>query len=133
MRRVKKEEVKLDHWIKPDGLAYCLDCWAAWMLSDDRDLSASRMRLHGGADDRGHEGYEHDVYAEQRKADFKIGEATNAMIDGLKPAHRWAIYRRCNITTQWSFRQLDFTQVLVDAEEVLGQKLRQNIATATLF
>jgi hypothetical protein len=135
MRRVKKEEVKLEYWVKPDGLDYCLECWAAWMLSDDRDLSASRMKLHGGAadDDEEREGFERNVHEEQRLADHKIGAATNAMIEDLKPAHKWAIYRRCGITTQWKFPLLDFTEVLVIAQENLESRLRKNIVTGTLF
>src|SRR5690349_1274664 len=91
--RVRKEDVQVDRWSKPDGLAYCLDCWKDWMLSDDRDLSASRMKLGAGSEeDQDRAGYESDPYADQRAADMRIGEATGAMIEGLKPAWRWAIY-----------------------------------------
>jgi hypothetical protein len=136
MRVVKKNEIKTDTFIQPDGLAICLDCWKSWMLTDDRDLSASRMKLHGGADDdkdRERRGYESDPYEEQRKADMRVGEATNAMIDSLKPAWRWAIYRKCGITTVWNFPALDWMSVIQQAEAELEQKLRRNIATATQF
>ena len=132
LRRVKKEESISTAFVKPDGLATCLDCWKTWMLSDDRDLSASRMKLGGGADEEP-VGYESDVYAEQRKADIAVGAATGAMIDSLKPAWRWAIYKKCSISTQWKFPQLNFLDVLAAAEADLENKLRKNIATATQF
>jgi hypothetical protein len=136
MRRVRKEEVQIDAWVKPDGLNVCLECWKDWMLSDDRDLSASRMQLRGGAeddDDQARAGYDSDPYAEQRKADYKIGEATGAMIEGMKPAWRWAIYMKCSVATQWKFPQLDYLTVLAEAETCLTEKLKKNIATAIQF
>lgn len=133
MRRVRKEEVQPYLAQKPDGLRYCLDCWKDWMLSDDRDLSAARMKLRSRDENDRESGYESNPFDDQRKADMKIGEATNAMIDDLKPAWRWSLYRMCGITTQWRFPQLDFTLVVVDAENALREKLQKNIDTATLF
>jgi hypothetical protein len=134
MRRVRKEEVQRETWTKPDGLVHCLECWKSWMLSDDRDLSASRMRLHAGdAQDGTSGGYDSNPYDEQRKADYKVGEATGAMIEDMKPAWRWALYKKCGITTQWKFPLLDFMVVLIDAQADLEKKLRNNIATATFF
>ncbi|HEV2612525.1 MAG TPA: hypothetical protein VGU61_19845 [Noviherbaspirillum sp.] len=140
MRRVRKEEVQIDRFVKPDALDYCLECWARVMQKDDRDLSASRMRLDDTGDplldERGNPikvAYESDPYEEQRKQDMKYGEATGAVIQGMKPAHRWAIYRRCGISTLWKFPLLDFTVVLIEAEQDLRDKLKKNIATATLF
>lgn len=135
--RVRKEDVQVDRWVKPDGLSYCLDCWKDWMLSDDRDLSAARMKLHSPAEERDEDGnpigYESDPYGDQRKADMRIGEATGAMIEDMKPAWRWAIYMKCSIATQWKFPSLNFMDVIQAAEEALTEKLRRNIATATLF
>lgn len=131
LRRVRKEDVQITAEEKPDGLALCLECWKTWMASDDRDLSATRMKLHAPADER--EGYDRDVYAEQRAADMRIGEATGAMIEDMKAAYRWAIYKKCGISTLWRFPQLDWMTVAVDAMVELENRLRKNIATATLF
>jgi hypothetical protein len=133
LRRVRKQDVQIQPFHNPDGLAICLECWKTWMLADDRDLSASRMRLHGGAEDEDREGYERDVYAEQRIADYRIGEATGAMIEDLKPAWRWAIYKKCGVSTVWNFPSVDFLSCLADAQSELERKLRVNIATATQF
>jgi len=132
MRRVQKSVITIDPVIKPDGLAYCLDCWKVWMLSDDRDLSASRMKLHGGQDDDPI-GYESNPYDDQRKADAKIGEATNTAIEDMKACWRWAIYKKCSIATVWNFPRMSFMDVLADAEVDLEKKLKINIATATIF
>lgn len=135
LRRVKRQDVQIQSFQKPDGLTVCLECWKSWMLSDDRDLSASRMRLHGGADDDKDRsaGYESDPYEEQRKADMKIGEATGAMIEDMKAAWRWAIYKKMGISTVWNFPSVDFLSCLADAQAELERKLRVNIATATQF
>src|SRR5688572_8549753 len=99
VRRVRREDVSIHPALKPDGLSICLECWKDWMLSDDRDLSASRMKLGGGApEDEEREGYESDPYLEQRRADMKLGEATGAMIEDLKPCWRWSIYKKCGIS-----------------------------------
>jgi hypothetical protein len=106
------------------------------MLSDDRDLSASRMKLHAGPEERDEDnpiGYESDPYVEQRKADMKVGEATGAIIEDLKPCWRWAIYKSCGISTVWRFDSVDFLSCLADARAELESKLRVHIATATQF
>jgi hypothetical protein len=133
LQRVRKQDAKIETFVKPDGFLTCLECWKTWMLSDDRDLSASRMKLGDGRDDDDHAGYESDVYADQRKADYKIGEATNAMIESMSRIYSWAIYRRCGITTQWNFPNADFIAISEQAEIDLRRKLKLNIATATLF
>jgi hypothetical protein len=135
-RRVKHSEVFTSPAVKPDGLNACLDCWKLFMSSDDRDLSASRMKFigsHADQDAENAEGYTSDPFDEQRKADMKIGEATNAAIDSLKMIYRCAIYKKCGIATVWSFPNSDFMSTLLSAEEQLATKLKNNIATATLF
>lgn len=127
-------KIEVAPYIKPDGLEICLECWKSWMLSDDRDLSASRMKLDGGRDgEDGAQAYEHDIYAEQRQADNKIGAATGAMIDSLKPVHRWAIHRKCGIATVWRFNSSDYTLTAIEATQELEKKLRRNIDTGTVF
>lgn len=132
LRRVRKEDIQPSQFVKPDGLNVCLDCWKIYMAGDDRDLSASRMKLLSGTEEDA-EGYQSDVYAEQRKADMKIGEATDVMIDGLRQVHQWAIYKKCGITTAWKFPSADYLATLEQAEQELTTKLKNNIATATRF
>lgn len=133
MQRVRKAEVQIDTWQKPEGLAYCLDCWKEWMRSDDRDLSVSLMKLHSAPENQEAAGYESNPYDDQRKADMKIGEATGAAIESLKPVSRWAIYKKCGITTQWRFPLIDQMQAMIDACGELEIKLQKNIATANFF
>lgn len=133
LRRIRKEDVTIPPAIKQDGLSVCLECWKLWMQSDDRDLSASRMKLRGREAGELPEGYESDPYAEQRRADMQIGEATGALIEGLKPAHRWAIYKGCGISSVWNFPSVDFPTCLAAAQAELERKLRGHIATATQF
>jgi hypothetical protein len=136
LRRVRKEEVQVTEQPKRDGLSVCLECWRAYMNSDDKALSASRVRLEGGRDeddDKIPEGYESDPYGEQHKADLAIGEATNAMINDLKPAHTWAITKACGFTTVWRFPSVDYLSTISAANAALEEKLRRHIKTATLF
>ncbi len=125
-----------------DGLNVCLDCWRRWMLSDDRDLSASRMKFESrevlpdmlDADGNAIRlAYETNPYDEQMKADNAIGMATGVMIDGLNKWQRWAIHRKCAVINVWDFPKLDYMATLIDAERELEIKLRKNIATATQF
>jgi hypothetical protein len=132
--RVRKDDVQIQPIPKQDGLDVCLECWKLWMGGDDRDLSASRMQLGSGRDgEEMPEGYESNPYDEQRIADMRIGEATGAMIEDLKPVWRWAIYKKCGISTVWNFRSADFLSCLVDGQAELESKLRNHIATATQF
>jgi hypothetical protein len=130
LKRVRKEDVQKETFVKPDGLLRCLDCWKIYMGQDDRDLSASRMQLKAGSELAA---YESDINADQRKHDIRIGEATDAMIDGLPRIHIWAIYRKCSIATVWNFPRAAWIDVLEIAEANLTEKLKKNIATALLF
>lgn len=136
--RVRKEEVYIALAVKQDGLAICLECWKDWMLTDDRDLSAARMQLRGGADkdgddDQDHDGYESDPYSEQRRDDMKVGEATGAMIEDLKPVWRWAIHKKMGVCQVWNFPSANFLSSLEQAQAELERKLRSHIATAMKF
>jgi hypothetical protein len=64
---------------------------------------------------------------------MKIGEATDAMIDSLRALHRWSIYKKCGIASVWKFPSADFMMTLIDAEEELRLKLKNNVATAASF
>lgn len=134
LRRVRKEEFdSAPVFNRQDGLFVCLDCWKQYMLQDDRDLSVSRMQLRRGDKMTDPAGYESDPYYEQHKEDLRIGEATNTMINDLKACWRWAIYRKCSITTVWNFPSVDFLACLEDAQAALESKLRVDITTATQF
>lgn len=130
--RVKNADAYKVSVVKLDGLLDCLECWKLFMQKDDRDLSASRMKLMSARDDDA-QGYERDVYAEQLQADYKIGEAVNTEINDLKAVHAWAIKKKCSITTLWNFPSVNFISALADAEAELEKKLRKNIVTATKF
>lgn len=127
-RRVRKEEVKRDAWVRPDALDECLHCWRIWMGRNDTDLSAKAQRtLRGDGDGFGNS----DTMAARR--DNEIAEATDAMIGGLTTAHRWAIFRKCSIATAWRFPQLDYIVTAQEATAELEKKLRINVATRMLF
>jgi hypothetical protein len=129
-RRVKKEEVKADTWVKPDGLDECLRCWKEWMAGDpDRDLGAKTLRgLMGNSD-----GYGGDPEEQQQASDARIAAATDAMIDSLKRIHIWAIYESLSVGTVWRFPNADLVQVYVEARTALEDKLRKNVCTGVLF
>lgn len=127
--RVRKEDIPEYKPVeKHDGYAICLDCWKTYMSLDDRDLSASRMQLSGEA-----AAYESDPYRDQRRADIKIGEATDAMIDSLKPVESWAIRKKYGVMNVWNFPSADYVSVLLRAEDKLRELLQKNVATAVMF
>ncbi len=130
LRRVRKEEAKIDAWVKPDGLDACLECWKMWMSGDgDRDLGAKTMGgLVGNSD-----GYGLDPDEEQQARDNRIGAATDAMIDSLKRIHIWAIYKSCGVGSVWQFPNADLVIVAEDARTELEAKLRKNVCTGILF
>lgn len=132
-RRIRKEDAQVIAPQKRDGLSVCLSCWRLYMQSEDKALGASRMKLECGTDEDSHYGYESDPYGEQHKADLRIGEATNAMISDLKPAHTWAITKSNGITTVWKFPSVDYIKTLAAAHAALEDKLRRNLSTATQF
>lgn len=131
LRRVRKEDsppaVKQDI----DPLDICLSCWKMVMSGDsDKDLGAKSMRLLSGDGD----GYGNsDPWDSQEKRDREIGDATDAMIDSLKPLHRWAIYKLQGVSTVWMYPNADLLQVGPAALDELRAKLRVNICTRALF
>jgi hypothetical protein len=130
MRRVKKEEVQRDTWVKPDALDLCLDCWVMWMAGDgDKDLGAKGMRLMSGDAD----GYGKDSEEAQQARDNEIGAATDAMIDSLSMLHRWAIYTTCELPAVWDFPRADIFTVGPAARDALTEKLKWNVGTRMLF
>jgi hypothetical protein len=113
----------------PEPVLYCLEVWAAWMGGDyDRDLG-----MQGCRGVSGDEGAGPDVYERQQRADAKIAEAVNAMIDSLSRLHMWAIYASCSVATAWRFPNADLVLVAEEARTELEKKLRKNSCTAVLF
>lgn len=130
MRRVRKEEVQRDTWVKPDPLDFCLDCWHNWMAGDsDKDLGAKTMRMLSGNADA----YGRDPAEQQQQRDNEIGAATDAMIDSLSMLHRWAIYKLCGLSTVWDFPRADLLTVGPAARVALAEKLKRNVCTGVLF
>lgn len=128
MQRVRKQDVKVDTWVKPDAFDFCLECWKTWMCRNDTDLGIQGQKLLNGEGD----GYGNEDTSGMRR-DNEIAAATDAMINSLRALHRWAIYRKCGITTVWSFPSADFISTVESAEGELTTKLRINVATRSLF
>ena len=134
MRRVMKSEVAIDKFTQPDGLEYCIACWKDFMLNDDRDLSASRVTLHGDVSlAESIVAYESDPHGDQRKADMRIGEATASIVEDLPLRLGWAIKKMAGIATVWKFPSLNYMENLISAKVQLELKLRKNIVTAIKF
>lgn len=130
LRRVRKENVKADTWVKHDPLDTCLDCWKRYMHGDpDRDLGAKTMNGLVGEEDA----YGVDPAEKQQARDMRIGAATDAMIDSLKRIHIWAIYELCSIASPWHYPNADILIVGPEAMKELERKLKINVATGILF
>lgn len=126
--RVRKADVRVDTWVKPDGLELCLDQWADWMQFCDTDLGVKNQSTLRGSGD----GYGNDDTGQARR-DREIAMATDAMISDLRSHHRWAIHKLKGLATAWRFPHLNFIEVATEAKKQLETKLRKNVATATLF
>jgi len=131
--RVRKEHIKPDTWIKPDGLDLCMACWKAYMDVDDRDLGYSSLRLQGGEEDLALAASDADPNVKQRLADLKVGAATDAMIDSLSRLHIWAIYKAYGMGQVWSFPNADLATTLAVAKVELEVKLRGNLVACLMF
>jgi len=136
LRRVRRDEMRDTAFTKPDGLDLCLECWKEWMAGDpDRDLGMKTMRGLAGGAEEGEDGAaaRQDVYEAQQAADYRIGAATDAMINSLSRIHVWAIYRSCSIASVWRFPNADMLTAAAEAKGQLTEKLKKNVCTATLF
>ena len=126
--RVRACDVRVDTWVKPDGLEICLDLWVRFMQKSDTDLGVQGQKsLRGEGDGYGNED------TGQARRDNEIGEATDAMIHSLRVHHQWAIRKIKGLASTWRFPQLDYMTTAIDAKEELEKKLRINVATRTLF
>jgi hypothetical protein len=135
--RVARDEVRRDDPFAPqDGLNYCLECWRHWMHTDDRDLSVGTMRIdyiQEGPRRASPAEIEEARLADERRRDMKIGEATGAMIDSLKPIHQWAIYKSVGLSRVYRFDSADYFDHLLLAKLELIEKLKKNVATRFQF
>ncbi len=43
--RVKKDDIKITSFTKPDGMAVCLECWKLYIASGEREGRESMMQL----------------------------------------------------------------------------------------
>jgi len=125
---VKKSEIQATKLNTPDPMDLCLDCWKEWMQHADKDLGYQSQKLLIGEGD----GYGNEDTAQQRR-DNEIAAATHAMIHSLKKHHRWAIYKKCGVSTLWNYPHIDFMTTAIDAMIELEKKLKTNIATRILF
>lgn len=130
LRRVPKGQAKRESRGNQDPFDYCLECWKDWMFGDaDRDLNAKAMGgLIGNID-----GYSCDPYEQQQASETRIAAASDAMIDGLKIIHRWAIYESTGVGTPWKFPRADLIATYADARIELESMLKKNVCTGVLF
>lgn len=120
--------LQVDPWTETDPLDVCLECWKVWMGRHDGDLGVQGQKsLRGDGDGLGNT----DTLGTRR--DNEIAEATDAMIDSLRACDRWAIYQISGFRSVWNFPLLDYMTAAQGALQKLEEKLRENIATRSLF
>lgn len=130
LQRVKKQDVQVDTWVRPDPLDYCLAVWKDWMATaGQRNLGARIMGGLVGESD----GHGQDLHEAQHSHDMQIAAATDAMIDSLDRIHVWAIYASCRIATAWRFPHADLVVTAAAARDELVLKLKKNECTRNLF
>lgn len=105
-----------------DPLTEVLDIYVQWTRRDDM-----------GNQHRNREQDDEYFNASYVQADINTAEAVQTMIWELKEIHRWAINKRCGITTLWRFPHAVFADVLVVAEEALTAKMKEHGATRDYF
>lgn len=123
LRRVRKEEVKGGSFHKPDPLTECLNIWVKWSIPDDFALQHRERTSDNDEKDQ--------PYV---IADLRVGEAVNTMVFDLPRHYRWAIQKRCGVTTSgWNYPHLVYENVLAEAEALLTEKMKKSFATANYF
>jgi len=132
LRRVRKEEVIKTNSQGVDPLEVCLDYWRIWMSFDDRDLDAKTSNICQ-PDRDGYTDQEYDPELAERQQINYYGGAVHACINSLTRLHATAIYRRCGISSVWSFPSANLFEVIPMAEKMLIEKLKKNVATSDFF
>lgn len=123
LRRVRKEDVRVESFHKPDPLTECLNLWVKWTIPDDFALQHRERKGDGDEADQPY-----------LVADMRTGEAVNVMVFDLPRHYRWAIQKRCGISTAcWNYPHLVYADVLAEAEAALTEKMKINFATAHYF
>ncbi|MFZ6690244.1 hypothetical protein [Undibacterium sp. SXout20W] len=121
---VRKIEVR---YVQETPLDFCLDLWVRFCRRDDSSLGwRGRSAL-----------LESDAYADPdqlyERREMQAAEAMDAMIGSLKTHHGWAIRKRCGQAMLWRFPQLIFADVLAEAENILTEQMKKNLATRNYF
>ncbi|MFZ6727361.1 hypothetical protein ACO0K2_17855 [Undibacterium sp. MH2W] len=117
------------HYHQTTPLDICLDLWVQWLRRDDNVGSM------------GFKGRDSILRADTTKnseqlydsQDMETAEAVDACVSSLKAQYAWAIKKRCNVASVWKFPQLNFSDVLPEAERELEKKLKNNLATWSYF
>lgn len=91
------------------------------------DIWADYMRLKDRAEPGGYSNPQ-DV-----KDFMRLGEAVDAMVNDLKRYQWWAIRKSKGLCTQWIFRDEVYERALMQAKEILGEKMRRHVAMAKYF
>lgn len=129
------DSARLSAFFRPDGLDECLRCWVAWMHTPESAKLLDMKTQNGLVGESDGYGDEQDVHDHQRRREYEIAMATDAMIDSLTAFHRWAIYRSYNLGNgwqQWKFKG-DLGDAYAEARITLAGKLKKNVCTANLF
>jgi len=130
LRRVTKQEYQAQSNIRPDAIGYCLECWRYHMSGTQAaNLSARPM----GGLTANEDGYGHDPHEAQLAQDAKIGAATNACIESLKPRHKWSVYKTLGMGQVMQFNFADLLHTYDEAKAELERLLKKNFDTGYLF
>lgn len=130
LRRVTKEEYQKHADIRSDQVSYCLECWKYFMSSTKyASLEAKPM----GGMTANADGYGKDPHEAQLAQDTKVGAATNACIESLKPRLKWAIYKTLGIGQVIRFNFADLVETYDEATKELVPLLKKNFDTGYLF
>lgn len=105
-----------------DPLSEVLDIYVQWTKRDDM---GNKHR-----DREQDDGHFNESYA---KADINTAEAVHTIMWEMKEIHRWAINKRCGISSMWRFPNAVFADVLVDAEVEIIARLKRNSASRDYF
>lgn len=60
--------------------------------------------MRGLSGEEGEEASAADIHEAQHEADYRIGAATDAMINSLSRIHMWVVYRSCSTPVCGVFR-----------------------------
>jgi hypothetical protein len=86
-----------------------------------------------GNQHRHREGDHNDREYAYIQADINTAEAVHTMLWELKEIYRWAIQKRCGISSVWRFPHVVFADALDIAEAALIARMKENFATRNYF